>query len=479
MATAATVNGTRKGLWNSLITRAFAAGATKDAEELEKISKEAEEREDETEKGEGESTHIHIHSGSGDPDTEDRTRRGRHRFIDDPEEAMEGIGQRMEALERQVEEIQGDMDMLLEEEAAEGHELEGEGEGEEDWYRDARRRREEDRRSRHESDARDRRADDARGKRLDDARKRAADRRKRHEEDARKREEDRRAAMSDDDRRAEDRRREDDARRRHDGMMDRRERDARRREDDSRVAWSADAMKRWRDDMRRRHADAMRRMRDARWRRQEDARVCEDRLRRADDALRHLDDRRMEDWDDRRMHDANSELYEAEHDLESNVSGGNNEEIEANLELEAPPGTGDRARRANDSTYLETAFRDTVSMAEIIRPGIKPLPAYDQRAAPKATLDAIVDLRRRALTEAYYDSATRSTIESLAAGRTLDSMNHDALRQTFIAVAGVRKAQNNTAGGDRRGMIPVHSGRPSTPAELNAAAQEFWGQQAR
>jgi len=478
MATAATVNGTRKGLWNSLITRAFAAGATKDAEELEKISKEAEEREDETEKGEGESTHIHIHSASGDPDTEDRTRRGRHRFIDDPEEAMENMGQRMEAVERQVEELIGDLDMLLEEEAAEGHELEGEGEeGEQDWYRDARRRREEDRQRRHEEDARDRRADDARGKRLDDARRRADDRRKRHEEDARKREEDRRAAMSADDRKREDeardarsrdRRREDDARSRD-----------RRREEDARVPYSDSSKRRFHADMRRRHKDASDRFRDARRRmREEDARVCEDRLRRADDALRHLDAMDVRDWDDRRMHDANSELYEAEHDLESNVSGGNNTEIEGNLELEAPPGAGEDARRAHDSTYLEAAFRDTVSMAEIIRPGIKPLPAYDQRAAPKITLDAIVDLRRRALTEAYYDSATRGTIESLAAGRTLDSMSHDALRQTFIAVAGVRRAQNNSARGER-GVQTQQAVRPSTPAELNAAAAEFWNQQPR
>lgn len=150
-------------------------------------------------------------------------------------------------------------------------------------------------------------------------------------------------------------------------------------------------------------------------------------------------DRRHDDkrHDDRRHDDRRS-------DDEANKA------ILGELEFEAPPGTGDKAKRANDSRYLEDSFQDTLSKAEVLAPGIR-LPTFDSKAKPVRTAKALFSLRRTALDLAYNEPGTRGVIDEAMAGRTLDTkrMSHGQARVLFNAVASAVASNNNRRATDR------------------------------
>jgi len=121
-------------------------------------------------------------------------------------------------------------------------------------------------------------------------------------------------------------------------------------------------------------------------------------------------------------------------------------EIEGQLEFEAPAGTNDKARVANDSTYMADSFKDTVALAEILAPGIR-VPTFDRAASPKKTFKDVCGLRRKALDLAYVQPATRGMIEEVLGGKELDTkgMTCDAVRTVFKAVGAMKRTQNNDA----------------------------------
>lgn len=121
-----------------------------------------------------------------------------------------------------------------------------------------------------------------------------------------------------------------------------------------------------------------------------------------------------------------------------------NREIEGNLEIEAPPGTGDKARKAKDSAYLDDSFRETISLAEILVPGIR-TPTFDRASDPKKTFDCMCKLRRDALEFAYNTPDTRPIIDRVLGGKTVDfrKATCDSIRGTFIAAANVKALANN------------------------------------
>ena len=127
-----------------------------------------------------------------------------------------------------------------------------------------------------------------------------------------------------------------------------------------------------------------------------------------------------------------------------------NKEILGELEFEAPPGTGDKARRATDSRYLEDAFQDAVSKAEQLVPGIT-LPTFDAKAKPAVTLSQIKKLRKTALDLAYNQAETRDIIDNAISGRTFDSksMAHQATAVLFNAAASAMGSNNNRRSTDR------------------------------
>lgn len=242
-------------------------------------------------------------------------------------------------------------------------------------------------------------------------------------------------------------------------------RDRRRMHDDARRHYA---------DLRRAHdEDPEEKREEEQWKEEEkDLRAADAELRREDCAMdaarrhrdamkRHLDRRRS-------SHDAVEE---------------ENRKIEGELEAEAPPGTGDRARKARDSVYLSDSWRDTVAIAEILVPG-QPFPTFDRAAAPKATLEKICSFRRRTLDLAYVSPAMRGTIDDLSPGRDYskarDSMSCGAYRSLFVAVGAVKKAQNNGPG-DARASVAVRDsnaaaavGYITSGADIQKRNQEFW-----
>jgi uncharacterized protein len=128
-------------------------------------------------------------------------------------------------------------------------------------------------------------------------------------------------------------------------------------------------------------------------------------------------------------------------------------EMAEEFEEEATPGTGDKARRAKDSAYFEDSFQDTIAAAEILAPGIR-LPSFDKKQKPKATLDALLGLRRRALDEAYVaDGGMKEFIEGSTTKRPFAArdLKPAALRTLFRSAAAAKKRGNvnDTRGGGR------------------------------
>lgn len=154
-------------------------------------------------------------------------------------------------------------------------------------------------------------------------------------------------------------------------------------------------------------------------------------------------------------------------------------EIEGELEEEAPEGTGDAARKANDSAYLVESFRDTLAMAEIIAPGVK-VPTFDKAWHPKVTYDNICRLRKAALTKALTNDGTRQLIVDARGGRTTDAgiikkLTCDSTRVLFNTVAAAQKRINND--GHRRTTNDNRTAQPqriTSIADINKKNSEFY-----
>lgn len=186
---------------------------------------------------------------------------------------------------------------------------------------------------------------------------------------------------------------------------------------------------------------------------------------------RRHDDRRH---DDRRHDDRRHDDRHRNSDRRDEA----NKEILGELEFEAPPGTGDRARKARDSRYLEEAFQDVLSKAEVLAPGIQ-LPTFDRAYAPARTFRQIHRLRQTALDLAYNKTETRGAIDAAMGGRTLDSKraSYAVTRTLFNSVASMIGSQNNRRATDRSFRTndnngTVRSGAITSIADLNKFNRE-------
>lgn len=172
-------------------------------------------------------------------------------------------------------------------------------------------------------------------------------------------------------------------------------------------------------------------------------------------------------------------------------SEGENEEapdqpIEGELEEEAPAGTGDAAKKAKDSKYLDESFKATVALAEVISPGIK-IPTFDAKAKPGDSFSQINALRRVALSKGLADGETGEIIKKLRGGRTLDAkgiekMSHGQVRELFFSVGAVKQETNNHRTVDSEteyhgagGGLGLN-GKIKTPADLNKRFSEHYKQ---
>jgi hypothetical protein len=130
-----------------------------------------------------------------------------------------------------------------------------------------------------------------------------------------------------------------------------------------------------------------------------------------------------------------------------------------------------------DSAKLVDAWKDTVSRAEILFPGLKPKATFDTASPAKATYDCICDLRRRALEGAMGVARTKALIAPLV-NRDLKGVTNDELRAMFIGASEiVRRAVNNNI--LRHNVSEGNQGSkgPPTNAEMNKKYEEFWNKQ--
>jgi hypothetical protein len=196
-------------------------------------------------------------------------------------------------------------------------------------------------------------------------------------------------------------------------------------------------------------------------RRRDDDEAMEENLEHSEDRRRD-DDRRLDDdtdpnleMDRRRNNDRRDRRDRHGRDRRDEA----NKEILGELEFEAPPGTGDKARKARDSQYLEDAFQDAVAKAEVLVPGIT-LPTFDRKAPPTKTFGQIARLRATALDLAYNQPTTRGVIDQAMSGRTLDtkSMRFGSTRVLFNAAAAATAQGNNHRATDRSTKFEPNGG---------------------
>ena len=227
--------------------------------------------------------------------------------------------------------------------------------------------------------------------------------------------------------------------------------------------------------------DDMGRLRD----RRRDARRDDrrrDARRRDTDASRRRDARRdaRDDDDD----DADRARDEEPNASESGANKGT-EELLGQLEFEAPPGTGDRARKARDSAMplFRDLWRDTEAACEVLAPGMR-LPTFDSAARPEKTYDCICDMRRRSLDIAIRDPLIADAVQSIFGRQPLDlpKMSVRDLSILFGTVVSHKRMLNNTSrggwagGGDGSGSRQPMSKLRSN-ADINRANAEFWARQ--
>jgi hypothetical protein len=131
------------------------------------------------------------------------------------------------------------------------------------------------------------------------------------------------------------------------------------------------------------------------------------------------------------------------------LKGGNgdDEAIEGALEEEAPPGTGDKARKAKDSVFLVDSHRETIAAAEIIAPGLH-MPVFDKATSPRDTYTAICGLRRKAIQVGARDSKTAVMLQNLRPGKAIDdaaiaAMPCGSVKDLFFALTAMKREANN------------------------------------
>ena len=158
--------------------------------------------------------------------------------------------------------------------------------------------------------------------------------------------------------------------------------------------------------------------------------------------------------------------------------GEEKKKIEGELEEEAPAGSGEDAKKAKDSAFLADSFTNTLSMAEIIAPGIH-LPTFDKALAPTETFKSICSLRKKALTFGNGDAKTNALILTANGGRELTNdaiakMPCGSVRTLFNAVGGLKKAENSAT--TRTGTADSKQNMSQVPslAEMNKNAREIW-----
>ncbi len=160
-----------------------------------------------------------------------------------------------------------------------------------------------------------------------------------------------------------------------------------------------------------------------------------------------------------------------------------NKKILGELEAEAPPGTGDAARKAKDSEYLSDSYQRTVADVEIIAPGLR-VQTFDRAMSPAKSFDAICKARRSALDVAMLTPEIRTFVDNVSGGRAFDTKTAtcDATRTMFNAVVQMKRQINNADNTSGARRVPDNarvSQGPMSLADLNKLNAARRGEESR
>jgi hypothetical protein len=146
----------------------------------------------------------------------------------------------------------------------------------------------------------------------------------------------------------------------------------------------------------------------------------------------------------------------------------------------APAKTGDHRARTVDAAVISTVtaeFNEALSLAEILRPGVRPPTlTLDAKMDVAKTRDSICGFRRRTMEEAFDDTKSNSAFDGLIASRDeIKTMTCDSAKLLFKAASAKMRDINNAALRETGG-VAKRSGGPRTIAEVNARNRAFHGE---
>lgn len=188
------------------------------------------------------------------------------------------------------------------------------------------------------------------------------------------------------------------------------------------------------------------------------------------------------DLSDRSMDEAmNAELGEG---MEARDEALENNSMVKPDDVKAKMGkTGDKAAKFRDSSALESAYKETLALAEILVPGFR-MSTFDRAAPIGKTYDSICSARRKCLDAAYATADGKTIIDSVNTAKTYDTsvMGCAAVRSLFLAAAGAKKLVNNAAMTKDSGIRQnaqgfVKTGKVQSIEDLNALNRQHYAAQ--
>jgi hypothetical protein len=156
-------------------------------------------------------------------------------------------------------------------------------------------------------------------------------------------------------------------------------------------------------------------------------------------------------------------------------------------DLDKGMSTSDRLRRfrSGDSADMENLWADTISLAEVITPGVR-VPTFDARLTPERTAIRLCAFRRQTLDRALKDEFTAGVLADMVGIKTGDqikSLGCDTVKMAFNATGNALKAHTNTRQMTRSVSTNDGKGRTSdttapggaiTIAEIQRRNREAW-----
>ena len=200
-----------------------------------------------------------------------------------------------------------------------------------------------------------------------------------------------------------------------------------------------------------------------------------------DDALQEHIDKNQAEHDEFRARLEALEKATGAKDESGGVEGAldDGEDLEQFLEDEAPEGVDpDEAKGTKDSRYLVDSLMNTISLAEIIAPGIQ-IPTADSANPAKKTASSICALRKKALKIAQTNDCA-AIVHELTGGKGVKAgMTCDAARLLFNAVAANKRAMNRGTNFRAKDHLDAPEkpeyNRAPTPSDMNKLYKQIWG----